>query len=161
MDPSARVKRTVLGRYTQIAEGEVLLDNSLGDYSYAMRFCNIANATIGQFASIASFVRIGATDHPIDRASQHHFLYCSADNWRDAESDAGFLDRHAARRAEIGHEGWLGHGAVLAANAVAPRDVRRAVLHHRRGCPRPGAAPAPAGGGGGAADRAGLVGQEP
>lgn len=133
--PTARIGNTTLGRFTEIGEGVVMLNSELGDYSYAVRFCDIANATIGKFSNIASFVRIGATDHPMDRASQHHFLYRSNDYWPDAEPDHAFFAHRASRRAAIGHDTWLGHGAmvmpevtvgdgaVLAAKAVATKDV--------------------------------------
>jgi phosphonate metabolism protein (transferase hexapeptide repeat family) len=133
--PSAALTNVSLGRYVEIAEGVIMLDSALGDYSYLMRFCDVANADIGKFANIASFARIGATDHPMERASQHHFLYRSDDYWDDAAPDAAFFARRAARRVRIGHDVWIGHGAmampevnvghgaVLAAKAVATRDV--------------------------------------
>jgi hypothetical protein len=57
----------------------------------ATGFCDIANADVGKFANIASLVRIGATDHPLDRASLHHFMYRSALYWDDAEDDADWF----------------------------------------------------------------------
>ena len=133
--PTARVRDSALGRYVEIGEGVLMLNVTFGDYSYATRFADLANAEIGKFCNIASFVRVGATDHPMDRASLHHFLYRSASYWDDAEDDADFFARRAARTAFVGHDAWLGHGAmvmpevrvghgaVLAARAVATRDV--------------------------------------
>ena len=133
--PTARVRNSTLGRYTELGEGALMLDSELGDYSYAVRYADIANATIGKFANIASFVRIGATDHPMERASQHHFLYRSNDYWDDAEPDEAFFAHRASRRITIGHDTWLGHmamvmpevtvghGAVIAAGAIVTRDV--------------------------------------
>ena len=60
---------SVLGRYTEVGYGTRLAQVDMGDYSYCDRFCDLANVTIDKFANIASFVRIGATDHPLDRAS--------------------------------------------------------------------------------------------
>ena len=133
--PTARVRNSTLGRYTELGEGALMLNSELGDYSYAVRYADIANATIGKFANIASFVRIGATDHPMERASQHHFLYRSNDYWDDAEPDEAFFAHRASRRITIGHDTWLGHasmvmpevtvghGAVIAASAVVTKDV--------------------------------------
>jgi len=123
------------GAFTEVGRGSRIANSTLGDYSYCDRYCDIANADVGKFANIASFVRIGATDHPLDTAACHHFLYRSADYWDDAEADAGFFERRKARRARIGHDTWIGHGAmikpevavghgaVVAAGAIVTKDV--------------------------------------
>ena len=123
------------GSYVEIGAGTRLAHSALGDYSYCDRLCDIANAEIGKHANIAAFVRIGATDHPLDRASLHHFMYRSASYWDDAEDDADWFARRRARRTVIGHDTWIGHaaqvkpevtvghGAVVAAGAVVTKDV--------------------------------------
>ena len=123
------------GPWTEVGAGSVILNSSFGAYSYCGRLCDIANTTVGKFANIAASVRIGPTDHPLTTASLHHFLYRSADYWPDAEPDAGFFAARAARRAVIGHDTWIGHGAivkpevvvgngaVIGAGAVVTRDV--------------------------------------
>lgn len=133
--PDCDLTAVQLGRYVEIGRGSRIAHAEFGDYSYCDRSCDIANATIGKFANIASCVRIGATDHPLDRASLHHFLYRSASYWADAEDDAAFFARRRARRATIGHDTWIGHaamvkpevtvghGAVVAAGAVVTKDV--------------------------------------
>lgn len=101
------------GRFVEIGKGSRVAFTTMGDYSYCDRYADIANATIGKFANIASFARIGPTDHPMERAALHHFMYRSADLWDDAEDDAAFFARRRARRARIGHDTWIGHGAVI------------------------------------------------
>ncbi|MEO1611596.1 MAG: chloramphenicol acetyltransferase, partial [Pseudomonadota bacterium] len=101
------------GRYTEIGQGSRVAFSTMGDYSYCDRYADIANATIGKFANIAAFARIGPTDHPMERASLHHFMYRSADYWDDAEDDAAVFDHRRSRRIEIGHDTWIGHGAVI------------------------------------------------
>jgi phosphonate metabolism protein (transferase hexapeptide repeat family) len=124
-----------LGRYVEIGAHTRVAHSTFGDYSYCDRFCDIANADIGKHANIAASVRIGATDHPLDRASLHHFMYRSASYWDDAEDDADWFDRRRARRSFIGHDTWIGHaamvkpevtvghGAVVASGAVVTKDV--------------------------------------
>ena len=133
--PDCTLTDARLGRYVEIGRDSRLGHCSLGDYSYCDRGCDIANAEIGKFANIASFVRIGATDHPLGGASLHHFLYRSAAYWDDAEDDADWFERRRARRTVIGHDTWIGHnaqikpdvrighGAVVASGAVVTRDV--------------------------------------
>ena len=123
------------GRYIEIGRGARVAHSTLGDYSYCDRYADIANAEIGKFSNIASYVRIGATDHPMDKASLHHFHYRSADYFDDAEHDQSWFAHRRSRRAVIGHDTWLGHGAqvrpevtighgaVIAGGAIVTKDV--------------------------------------
>ena len=129
------VTDAAFGAFTGIGQGSRIAHSEMGDYSYCDRYCDIANATIGKFANIASFVRIGATDHPLGRASLHHFMYRSGSYWEDATDDADWFAKRKARRTLIGHDTWIGHnaqikpevtignGAVIASGAIVTKDV--------------------------------------
>lgn len=135
LHPDCEITDATFGGWCEIGRGSRVAHSDIGDYSYCDRYCDIANATVGRFANIASFVRIGATDHPLDRASLHHFMYRSAAYWPDGEDDADWFAKRRGRRVVIGHDTWIGHnaqikpevtvghGAVVAAGAVVTKDV--------------------------------------
>ena len=132
---SAKLREAGIGRCCEVLDRTRIHYSTLGDFSYLGADCQVADATIGRFCAIASNVRIGPPDHPMERPSLHRFTYCpeyyDATKMRDA---AFFADRRAAR-VTIGHDVWIGHGvtvlagvtvgdgAVLAAGAVVARDV--------------------------------------
>ncbi|WP_170405091.1 chloramphenicol acetyltransferase [Ruegeria arenilitoris] len=133
--PDCQIIGSSFGAFVEIGAGTRVTNSVFGDYSYCDRTCDIANARIGKFANIASFTRIGATDHPIGKASLHHFHYRSADYWDDAEDDADWFALRAGRLAHIGHDTWIGHaaiikpevtighGAIVASGAIVTKDV--------------------------------------
>ncbi|MFT6527278.1 MAG: phosphonate metabolism protein (transferase hexapeptide repeat family), partial [Celeribacter sp.] len=126
---------TTFGAYVEIGRGSRLAHSHFEDYAYCDRFADIANTSIGKFSNIAAFVRIGATDHPMDKASLHHFHYRSDDYFDDAEKDEAWFAHRRSRRTVIGHDTWLGHGAqvrpgvrighgaVVAGGAIVTKDV--------------------------------------
>jgi phosphonate metabolism protein (transferase hexapeptide repeat family) len=110
---TAQVERSSLGRYTEVAERCVLQETELGDYSYIMQDGITWAARIGKFANIAAHVRINATNHPIERATLHHFTYRSNDYRPEEERDESFFDWRRAHAVTIGHDVWIGHGATI------------------------------------------------
>ena len=113
VDPTAEVKNSTLGRFTEVGAYCTVANSTLGDYSYCVENTQIAYATIGKFSNIASHVRIYASRHPMDRASLHHFTYRSAWYFDDAADDQSFFDWRASMPISIGHDTWIGHGAII------------------------------------------------
>ena len=133
--PTAELRATTLGVYTEIAEHCRISEVTIGDYSYVMEYGMIWCATIGKFANIAANVRINATNHPLWRPTLHHFTYRSGDYWPDAETDEDFFAWRRENAITIGHDVWIGHGstilpgvtigngAAVGAGAVVSKDV--------------------------------------
>ena len=137
--PTAVVSDTVLGRYTEIDENCRVSEAEIGDYSYIMNGGSVWCATIGKFANIAASVRINATNHPMWRATLHHFTYRANDYWPDAEPEAEFFSWRREHRVTIGHDVWIGHGstilpgvtigngAVIGSGAVVTKDYAASI----------------------------------
>jgi phosphonate metabolism protein (transferase hexapeptide repeat family) len=132
---SAQLRDCVLGRFTDVAERVVMAECSLGDYSYVERGAEAIYADIGKFCAIASNARLNALEHPLERVSQHKITYRPNEYFLGAKIDKDFRARRQSQRVTVGHDVWIGHGAVVmpglaighgavvAAGAVVTKDV--------------------------------------
>ena len=133
--PTAEITDCKLGRYTEVGARTQLLEVELADYSYVVNDSDIAYATIGKFCSIAAMTRINPGNHPMHRASQSHFTYRASAYFLGEEDEQLFFAWRRAHRVAIGHDVWIGHGAivlpgrrigdgaVIAAGAVVTNEV--------------------------------------
>lgn len=135
IDPSARVRDSVLGAWTWIGPRCSIAESSVGDYSYTAGDVSIIYADVGKFCSIASHVRINPGNHPMDRVTQHHLTYRRVMYGFGDTDDETFFDWRRAAHVRVGHDVWIGHGAyllpgvqvgtgaVIGAGAVVTKDV--------------------------------------
>jgi phosphonate metabolism protein (transferase hexapeptide repeat family) len=133
--PTAEVRDSRLGVYTEVGARTSLLEVVLDDYSYVVNDSDLAYTTVGKFCSIAAMTRINPGNHPMSRASQSHFTYRASAYFGGEQDDAEFFAWRRAHPVVIGHDVWIGHGAVVmpgisigngavvGANAVVTRDV--------------------------------------
>ncbi len=123
-----------LGKWTEVGEGTKVVESTLGDYSYVVNNSDIIYSEIGKFVNIAANVRMNPGQHPMDRASMHHFQYRS-DAYELGEDDQDFFDWRRSFPVVIGHDVWIGHGvivkggvtigtgAVIGSGAIVTKDV--------------------------------------
>ena len=135
IDPTASVRESKLGAYSEVGARTILLEVAMGDYSYVANDAQITYTTIGKFCSIAAMTRINPGNHPMHRASQAHFTYRASAYFPGEEDEAEFFAWRRGHHVFIGHDVWIGHGAVVlpgrsigtgavvAAGAIVTKDV--------------------------------------
>jgi phosphonate metabolism protein (transferase hexapeptide repeat family) len=135
IDPSASVRESKLGTYTEVGARTILLEVAMADYSYVVNDAQITYTTIGKFCSIAAMTRINPGNHPMHRASQAHFTYRASSYFPGESDDTEFFAWRREHHIHIGHDVWIGHGAVIlpgrsigtgavvAAGAIVTKDV--------------------------------------
>ena len=137
------VRESQLGAYSEVGARTILLDVTMGDYSYVVNDAQITYTTIGKFCSIAAMTRINPGNHPMQRASQAHFTYRASAYFPRRKRRRRFL-RMAARpprpyRPRRLDRAWRDRAAGpqgrhrRGGRGRRDRDQGRACLHHRCG----------------------------
>ncbi len=134
IDPTARVRDSSFGAYCEVGARTKVSETAMGDYSYVVHDSEIIYAEIGRFCSIAAHTRINPGNHPLQRVALSHFTYRSS-AYGLGDDEAGFFDWRRDAGVTIGHDVWIGHGAIvlpgvsigdgaaIGAGAVVSKDV--------------------------------------
>ena len=131
---TASVRNTAFGIYNEVGARTKVAECSFGDYAYVVNDSDIIYTDVGKFCSIAAHTRINPGNHLTDRVAMSHFTYRSS-AYGLGEDDPAFFDWRRSFRCRLGHDVWIGHGAVVlpgvsmgngavaGAGAVVTKDV--------------------------------------
>ena len=107
------VRSSRLGAWTVIGERAELLGCELDDYTYVMEGARLFNARVGRFGNIAASVRLNPTNHPMWRATLHHFTYRPVAHFMAEVDETEVSEWRLAHPVTVGHDVWIGHGAIV------------------------------------------------
>jgi acetyltransferase-like isoleucine patch superfamily enzyme len=126
------IRNCVIDESSVVESGCTLYNTKMGKHSFCGYNCEIANADIGSFCSIANGVVIGGGMHPIDWVSTSPVFYSGRDSVKAKFSEH---ERELPKRVTIGHDVWLGQnvlikqgvnigtGAIVGMGSVVTKDV--------------------------------------
>ena len=113
-----------LGKETKIAENvEIGNFSDIGKYTYIGQYTTITSTKIGNYCSIASFVKIGHGEHDLNRISTNSIFYKNS------------FKELTKKKCEIGNDVWIGtdviilrgvkigNGVVIGANSLVNKDI--------------------------------------
>jgi chloramphenicol O-acetyltransferase type B len=126
------VKNSTVHSTSKLESGTSFYSSTMGKFSFCGYDCEIVNADIGSFTSIANCVVIGGGRHPMEWAGMSSVFYEGRDS-----VNAKFSEhvREQPRRISIGNDVWLGRsvivlpgvtigdGAVVGAGSVVTKEV--------------------------------------
>jgi phosphonate metabolism protein (transferase hexapeptide repeat family) len=109
---TASVRDSQFGIYCEVGARTKVAECTFGDFSYVVNDSDIIYTDVGKFCSIAAHTRINPGNHPVERVAMNHFTYRSS-AYGLGEDDPGFFDWRRSFRCSLGHDVWIGHGAIV------------------------------------------------
>lgn len=127
------ISNCTINKTALINSGSTVYGSCIGRYSYMGYDCEIINTEIGSFCSLASGVRIGEAEHPIEWVSTSPVFQKVKNS--SIKKRFAQIELPPSKRTIIGHDVWIGTnaiikqgvhigtGAVIASGAVVTKNV--------------------------------------
>lgn len=137
IDDTAKIDTlSTFGDHSYVGPGCDVIESKGGRYTFLFGETRMVYTEMGGFCSVAKGARLNAEQHPFfDRVTTHNMTYFGGSMYHRGENDAAYLQQRRERTLSIGHDVWIGHGAVImgclrigngsviGANAVVTHDV--------------------------------------
>lgn len=129
---ASAIRNSFIHKSSTIESGSLIVNSSMDRHSFCGYNCEITNADIGSFCSIANGVIIGGGMHPLDWISTSPAFYSGRDS---IKAKFSAHDREAPKKVTIEHDIWIGQnvlikqgvhigvGAIIGMGSVVTKDV--------------------------------------
>ena len=107
---SSAIKDSTIHRTSKVESGSSFINSEMGKHSFCGYDCDISNATIGAFCSIANGVVIGGGMHPINWVGTSPVFYEGRDSVKAKFSKH---KREKIKNTTIGHDVWIGQNVII------------------------------------------------
>ena len=107
---SSAIRNSTIHRTSKVESGSSFINSEMGKHSFCGYDCDISNATIGSFCSIANGVVIGGGMHPINWVGTSPVFYEGKDSVKAKFSKH---KREKIKNTTIGHDVWIGQNVII------------------------------------------------
>lgn len=99
-----------INKTSKVESGSHIVNSKFGRHSFCGYDCEIINADIGSFCSIANNVVIGGSQHPMEWVSTSPVFRHGKDSVKTKYYEHMFED---GKTTTIGHDVWIGRNAII------------------------------------------------
>lgn len=104
------IKNSCLDKTARVCSSTLLVNTTLGRYSYVGDFCTIINTKVGNFCSIAGNCIIGGASHPIEWVSTSPVFHEGRNLMRKNYSSHEYC---TTKETTIGNDVWIGNNCLI------------------------------------------------
>ena len=126
------IRNSTICSTSKVEAGSSFVNSKMDSFSFTGYYCDVYNANIGKFVSIANNVKIGGATHPMHWVSMSPVFYHGRDSISKKFSS---FPRPIQQEIKIGNDVWIGdsaiimsgvnvgNGAVIGAGAIVTKNV--------------------------------------